>query len=247
MSFEPRLLGFLCRNSADLCADFAGMEQKNYTPNFLPVKLPCLGGLDTFFLLKAYFSGADGVLVLGCPPGQCRHKKGNERAKRRVQIIQSLIEILGIGKDRLDFASVYPSEIPKLIETVNKFNEQVTKLGPSIFPQAEDNERLNWWLQFKKCDACHQCKEVCPICFCKKCYPESFENFGIGWLVHVLERCTSCGACKDVCPQGIRLLEIVQLLRNNITPTLTLPHQGGGPGLVDCSNNPLSSCGRGIG
>ena len=270
MSFEPKLLGFLCRNSADLCADFAGMEQKIYTPNFLPVKLPCLGSLDIFFLLKAYFAGADGVLVLGCPPGQCRHKRGNERAKRRVQVVQGLLEILGIGKDRLDFDWVHPSEISKLVETVNGFNEQITKLGPSVFLQSglvsEDQNNpptpplvnanppsppfikgglggLYWWNQFKKCDDCHQCKEVCPICFCKKCYSESFQNFGIGWLVHVVERCTVCGACKDTCPRGIHLFEIIQLLKNNITPTLTLPHQGGGSELVDCSNNPLSPCG----
>jgi F420-non-reducing hydrogenase iron-sulfur subunit len=223
MSFEPKLLGFLCQNSADLCADFAGMEQKNYTPNFLPVRLPCLGSLDSFFLLKAYFSGADGVLVLGCPPGQCRHKRGNTWAKRRVQLIQSLLEIFGIGKDRLDFAWVHPSEISKLVEAVNRFNEQIIKLGPSVFLQSEDQEKYNWWTQFKKCDDCHQCKEVCPICFCKKCYPESFQNFGTGWLVHVIERCTSCGACKDICPQGIRLFEIVQLLQQKISNLNTLP------------------------
>jgi len=244
MSFEPKLLGFLCQNSADLCADFAGMEQKIYTPNFLPVKLPCLGSLDTFFLLKAYFSGADGVLVLGCPPGQCRHKRGNETAKRRMQVIQSLLEILGIGKDRLDFACVHPFEISKLVETVNGFNEQITKLGPSVFfrsdlvSEDQNNSPTSplananlpsppftkggvggffWWTQFMKCDHCHQCKEVCPICFCKKCYPESFQNFGMGWLVHVIERCTNCGACKDICPQGIRLFEIVQLLQQKIS------------------------------
>ena len=266
MSFEPKLLGFLCQNSADLCADFAGMEQKIYTPNFLPVKLPCLGSLDIFFLLKAYFSGADGVLVLGCPPGQCRHKRGNERAKRRVQVVQGLLEILGIGKDRLDFAWVHPSEISKLVETVNGFNEQITKLGPSVFLQSglvsEDQNNsstpplvnanppsppfslrpravslragglyepeaapegkgglggLYWWNQFKKCDDCHQCREVCPICFCKKCYSESFPNFGIGWLVHVVERCTVCGACKDTCPRGIHLFEMIQLLREKIS------------------------------
>ena len=274
MSFEPKLLGFLCQNSAELCADFAGMEQKNYTPNFLSIRLPCLGSLDSFYLLNAYFFGADGVLVLGCPPGQCRHKKGNDRAKRRVQVIQSLLEILGIGRDRLDFAWVHPSEISKLVETVNGFNERLTKLGPSVFLQTDlisENqnnppthlsvnvnppsppfikgglERLYWWNQFKKCDDCHQCREVCPICFCKKCYPESFPNFGIGWLVHVVERCTSCGACEDICPQGIHLFEIVQLLKNNITPTLTLPHQGGGSELADCSKSPLSPCGRGMG
>jgi coenzyme F420-reducing hydrogenase delta subunit len=217
MSFEPKILGFLCQNSADLCADFAGMELKNYTPNFLPVKLPCLGSLDIFFLLKAYFSGADGVLILGCPPGHCRHKMGNERAKRRAQIVQSLLEILGMGSDRLNFACVHPSETARWVEVVNSFNERLTKLGPSLFLQSdlafEDQGKFFWMNQFKKCDHCHQCKEVCPVCFCKKCYPESLPNFGIGWLIHVIERCTNCGACKDACPQGIRLFEIVQLLQ----------------------------------
>jgi len=216
------------------------MEQKSYTANFLAVKLPCLGGLDPFFLLKAYFLGADGVLVLGCPPGRCRHKRGNERAKRTVEVVQSLLEILGLGKDRLDFAWVHPSEISKLIETINGFNERLTKLGPSVFLQSDPTSQGQidppsrpvdkgeaggsyWWTQFKKCDACHQCREVCPICFCKKCYPESFSNFGIGWLVDVMERCTGCGLCKDVCPQGIHLSEIVELLRQRISNLSTLP------------------------
>jgi len=223
MSFEPKWLGFLCQNSADLCADFAGVEQKSYTPNFLPVRLPCLAGLDTFFLLKAYFSGADGVFVLGCPPGRCRHKRGNDVAKRRVQVVQSLLETLGIEKDRLDFAWIHPSEISKLVEIVDLFNERLIKLGPLVLLQSEDQEKFNGWTQFKKCDACHQCREICPICFCKKCYPESFSNFGIGWLVHVMERCTGCGLCKDVCPQGIHLSEIVQLLHRKISNLSTLP------------------------
>jgi len=223
MSFEPKLLGFLCQNSADLCADFAGMEQKSYTPNFLPVKLPCLGSLDVFFLLRAYFLGADGVLVLGCPPRQCRHKRGNERAERNVQVIQGLLEILGIEKDRLNYAWVHPSEISRLPETVNGFNEGITKLGPSAFPQSEGQEEFKWWNQLKKCSDCHQCREVCPICFCKKCYPESFQNFGIGWLVHVMERCTNCGACQDICPQQIDLLKIVQSLQQKISNLNTIP------------------------
>jgi F420-non-reducing hydrogenase iron-sulfur subunit len=240
MSFEPKLLGFLCQNSADLCADFAGMELKNYTPNFLPVKLPCLGNLDILYLLKAYFSGADGVLVLGCPPGHCRHKMGNERARRRAEIVRSLLEIFGVGSDRLNFVCIHPSEISKMVETVNEFNERITKLEPSPFlklnlvPKGQDNfptpplvkggeGGLHWWNQFTKCDACHQCREVCPACFCKKCYPESFPNFGISWIAHVIERCTSCGRCEDACPQGIRLFEMVQLLRRIISNLNTLP------------------------
>ena len=220
-SFEPKLLGFLCQNSADLCADCAAMEHKNYSPNFLPVRLPCLGGLDTFFLLKAFFSGADGVLVLGCPPNQCRHKGGDERGKKRVQVVQSLLEIFEIGSDRLEFACVHPFETSKFVETVNMFNECLVKLGPSFLLQSdlvsEDQGKFYWMKQFKKCNDCHQCREVCPLCFCKRCYAESFPNFGIAWLAHVMERCTGCEGCKDICPQGINLFEIVQLLQREIS------------------------------
>jgi len=220
MNFEPIVLGFLCQQSGDLCADFAGMEQKTYAPNFLPIKLPCLGGLDTIYLLKAYFLGSDGVLVLGCPEGHCKHKKGNEIAQRRVQAFQSLLEVLGIGKDRLDLALIHSSEISRLIKMIDGFIERVAKLGPSPLIQSnltskkrEASEGLYWLEQFKKCDHCYQCKEVCPICFCKRCYIGSLPNFAIAWLAHVMERCTGCGRCEDACPQGIRLFDIIQLLR----------------------------------
>ena len=199
MSFNPKLLGFLCQNSASLCADFAGMELKNYTPNFLPIRIPCLGSLDILYLLKAYFSGADGVLVLGCLPGHCRHIKGNERAKRRVQIFQSLLEILGVGRDRIDLAWIHPSEISKMVEKVNAFNEKITQLGPPIllqpdFPSWTSNLsppllKGDWgdysgWIEFKKCDQCHQCREVCPVCFCKNAILNLFRILeSVGWFM----------------------------------------------------------------
>ena len=223
MSFEPKLLGFLCQNSADICADFAGMEQKSYTPNFLPLRLPCLGSMDALTLLWAYYLGADGVLVVGCLPGQCHHKFGNGIAKRRVEVIQGLLEILGIGKERLNLSWVHSSEITKFLEIINGFNENLIKMGPSPILQPRDAETFHWMNEFRKCDQCHQCKEVCPVCFCKKCYVESFPNFGMGWLVHVMERCTGCGACKDICPQGIHLFEIVKLLQLKIPNLNTLP------------------------
>ena len=224
MSSEPKILGFICQNSAGLCVDFAGMELKNYTPSFLPLKLPCLGNLDILYLLKAYFSGADGVLVLGCSPGHCRHKMGNERARRRAEIVRSLLEIFGVGRDRLNFVSIHPSEISKMVETVNGFNERISQLGPSPFLKPDGDEgRFFWMTEFEKCDACHQCREVCPACFCKRCYPESFPNFGIDWIAHVIERCTNCGACQDACPQGIHLFEMVQLLQQKISDLNRLP------------------------
>jgi heterodisulfide reductase subunit D len=190
------------------------------------VRLPCLGSLDSLLLLRAYLLGADGILVVGCSPGQCQHKWGNERAKRRVQMLGGLLETFGLGKDRIHFAWVYPSEISKLLETVNAFCERLAKLGPNPFslqdPALLASDEFSWLNEFKKCDNCHQCREVCPLCFCKRCYPESFPNFGMGWLVHVIERCTVCGRCEHACPQGIRLFEVVGLLQQKIS-SLNLP------------------------
>jgi F420-non-reducing hydrogenase iron-sulfur subunit len=231
MNFEPKLLGFLCQQSGDLCADFAGLEKKNYAPNFLPVKLPCLGSLDTLYLMKAFFSGADGILVSGCFPEQCHHKNGSRLAKNRVNAIQILLETIGIEKDRLVFWNLHSSETLKLVETINEFKEHLSQLGPSPLFQLEsetgDQDKFYWLNQLKKCDQCHRCKEVCPVYFCKGGYFESFPNFGISWLVHVMERCTVCGRCENVCSQGIRLFEIVQLLHPLTLPLSISVERGG--------------------
>jgi F420-non-reducing hydrogenase iron-sulfur subunit len=65
MSFEPRIVGFLCNWCSYAGADLAGTSRKKYAPNVRVVRVMCSGRVDPVFVVKAFQSGADGVLVCG--------------------------------------------------------------------------------------------------------------------------------------------------------------------------------------
>ncbi len=57
------------------------------------VRVPCSGRADPMFVLKGFQKGFDGVMVLGCHPGDCHYAKGNYYARRRIALTQDLLKI----------------------------------------------------------------------------------------------------------------------------------------------------------
>jgi F420-non-reducing hydrogenase iron-sulfur subunit len=65
MSFEPKIVGFLCNWCSYAGADLAGTSRKKYAPNVRVVRVMCSGRVEPSFIIKALEQGADGVLVCG--------------------------------------------------------------------------------------------------------------------------------------------------------------------------------------
>ena len=51
--------------------------------------------------LKAFENGADGVLMLGCPPDQCHYEFGNRRAEEVYMQAKELVKVLGCSDSQL--------------------------------------------------------------------------------------------------------------------------------------------------
>lgn len=136
--FEPRIVGFLCNWCSYAAADTAGVSRTEQPSNVDVVRVMCTGRVDACFILKAFSAGADGVLISGCHPGQCHYQKGNLSARRRVMALQPLLDVLGIGRDRLRLAWVSGSEAPKMAEVIADFTETVRALGPAPFKEVRD-------------------------------------------------------------------------------------------------------------
>jgi F420-non-reducing hydrogenase iron-sulfur subunit len=64
--------------------------------------LPCSGRIDSLHLMRALESGADKVYLVTCPEGACHYREGNTRAKKRIEYAQSLIEEIGLERERLE-------------------------------------------------------------------------------------------------------------------------------------------------
>ena len=81
-----------------------------------------------------------------------------------------------------------------------------------------------WKEQFSRCIKCYACRNMCPACFCKRCFVDESEP---QWLlpvprwqenlmfqavrnIHVAGRCTDCGECERACPVNIPLRSLTK-------------------------------------
>ena len=95
------------------------------------VKLPCSSIIRGLFLLRAFEAGADAVLVLVCPEGQCRHLDGNIRAFKRVEYIKKVLDDIGLGGKRLAIHGVQPQDTSSLADIKRQLLDVVSTLGPN--------------------------------------------------------------------------------------------------------------------
>lgn len=130
MNFEPKILGLLCNWCSYTGADLAGTARMKYPPNVRPIRVMCSGRVDPGFILGAFRSGADGVLICGCHPGDCHYVEGNYKCLRRIPLTKKLVSELGVDPRRIRLEWVSASEGTRFKDVVTEFTEQIRELGP---------------------------------------------------------------------------------------------------------------------
>jgi F420-non-reducing hydrogenase iron-sulfur subunit len=128
--FEPIIVGFTCNWCSYRAADMAGTSRTKYAPNIRLIRLMCSGRLDPTFVMKALSSGADGVLITGCHPGECHYLEQNYKALRRHLLLRRVLKGLGIEPERVKLVWASAAEGVKLAHEINTFVEEVREFGP---------------------------------------------------------------------------------------------------------------------
>jgi len=128
--FEPKIIGFLCNWCSYEGADAAGKSRREYPANLRIIRVMCSGRIDPQFVMEAFRVGADGVVILGCHPGDCHYKEGNYKALKRYHLLQKTLAQLGIEKERCTLNWVAASEGEKFAEIVKEMVKKVKQLGP---------------------------------------------------------------------------------------------------------------------
>jgi len=93
--------------------------------------------------------------------------------------------------------------------------------------QMSPEARWQFWKQeFSRCTRCYACREVCPACFCQRCFVEETEPqwllpaarwqdnliFQVIRNIHVAGRCSDCGECERSCPVNIPLRSLAKAM-----------------------------------
>jgi coenzyme F420-reducing hydrogenase delta subunit len=128
--FEPAILAFVCNWCTYTAADLAGTSRMTQQPNVRLVRMMCTGMVDPKYVIKSLLSGADGVLISGCHPGDCHYQNGNYKARRRVRLLNEILSQFGIDRRRVRLTWVGASEGQEFAATVNNFINDLRELGP---------------------------------------------------------------------------------------------------------------------
>ncbi len=106
-------------------------------------------------------------------------------------------------------------------------------------PKIDSVEALEEFLQ--DCILCKNCRDVCPVCYCKECFfdqplgnpaggdllnlaelrgaievPANQLLYHLTRVYHVCTTCVACGACEDACPKSIPLTRFYPVLAQKV-------------------------------
>ena len=137
------------------------------------IRIPCTGRISKSLVLKAFEMGADGVALVGCEAGACRYGSGTIVAERNVEDNRGILDLLGLGVDRLRLATFLPEQSGELLEFLKDFREVIQTIGksPVVPPSREETipdpadliARLMASHDVFACQDCGKCSSACPL------------------------------------------------------------------------------------
>lgn len=235
MNRPTKIILFLC-NWGPHAAFLSLQDDKRDIPDEVRmVRVPCSGRVDRSLVMKAFAMGADGVALVGCAPGTCRYGSGTPTSLRNTDDTGRIIDMMGIGQDRLRFASFLPEQDDDLLEFLHAFLNDIKDLGPTpVNALAEEADMMKDVVlpkekvadlvarhQIHACQDCGKCSSACPLALVGK--PFSARGIATSVINNELYKqnvqenvwsCLTCGLCFERCPSSVNFPEFIKDLRN---------------------------------
>lgn len=127
---QGEIMGFGCQWGGAAATDNAGVRGIHYDERFHLLPIDCVGQLDPVVMGRAFLEGANGLLLLGCPPEECHHSYGLDHTWSRVLLVRKLLTLIGLERDRIALAHIDLNRPEQLAKTVNRFMAMMDEIGP---------------------------------------------------------------------------------------------------------------------
>ena len=136
-SNDPKIIVFCCNWCAYAGANLMDSPELKNKSNCRIIRTMCSGRIEPAFISDAFTKGADGVMIAGCPPGDCHYNSGNYKAKRRMLLLKIVLNQLGIEPARLRMEWIPTTDLAKFQASLADFIDVIGKLGPLALDKAE--------------------------------------------------------------------------------------------------------------
>jgi F420-non-reducing hydrogenase iron-sulfur subunit len=129
--FKPKILAFCCNWCAYAGADLAGVSRFQMPTDVRVIRVMCSGRVPPELVIRALANGLDGVMILGCHPGECHYSEGNYLTRRRAHVLKRLLDYIGIEPERFQLRWVSAAEDAKFSALVKETTDKIKALGPN--------------------------------------------------------------------------------------------------------------------
>jgi F420-non-reducing hydrogenase iron-sulfur subunit len=137
-TFEPMILAFACNWGAYAAADLAGSAHFQYPANLRIIRVMCSAMVHPNLVIKAFEYGADGVLIMGCRPGECHYRDGNEKTIARSAAINEALSHVGIQPERFSIIWCSSAEAERFACLMWEADEALRAIGPAGYKRNEN-------------------------------------------------------------------------------------------------------------
>ncbi|MFO7671292.1 MAG: hydrogenase iron-sulfur subunit [Bacteroidales bacterium] len=133
---KPRVLVFVCENDAYPALDLAGLHKLKLSPFVRIIPVRCLGSVNKVWISDALSHGYDGILQIGCKPGddyQCHFIHGSELTGQRGENMRETLETMMLEPERIQTSFVEITDHHLITEIINDYTEVLDLIGPNPF------------------------------------------------------------------------------------------------------------------
>ncbi|MEM2500612.1 MAG: hydrogenase iron-sulfur subunit [Candidatus Bathyarchaeia archaeon] len=120
----PAVAVFYCHWASFPALDEYGAYAKE---NVVFFEVPCSSIINPLYILRAFYEGFDGVLVMACRKSECKFERGNELAERQVNAIKNLLRQVGL-EGRLEICFVSPKYLGEAEHQIKLFMDKVAAM-----------------------------------------------------------------------------------------------------------------------
>lgn len=118
---ETKIVAFVCNWAYPMVQDFETFNSMNI------IRVMCSGRIAPGLIIEAFVNGADGVIGIGCPEGECHYINGNETAEKNFEKARNILYTLGIEPNKVKLERLSPDEPEKLKEIIGSFIKNIKK------------------------------------------------------------------------------------------------------------------------